>query len=95
MTIRNRPARPRWHQAAGRFLRSGFDHILSGIDHLLFLLCLVIPLRRMRTLVAVVTSFTAAHSVTLFASAYDMAPGVVVSTAGGDADRHVDCLHGA
>ena len=66
---------PRWHQAAGRFLRSGFDHILSGIDHLLFLLCLVIPLRRMRTLIAVVTSFTAAHSVTLFASAYDMAPG--------------------
>jgi len=66
---------PRWHQAAGRFLRSGFDHILSGIDHLLFLLCLVIPLRRIRTLIAVVTSFTVAHSVTLFASAYDMAPG--------------------
>jgi hypothetical protein len=66
---------PRWHQAAGRFLRSGFEHILSGIDHLLFLLCLVIPLRRIRTLIAVVTSFTVAHSVTLFASAYDMAPG--------------------
>ena len=29
----------------------------------------------MRTLIAVVTSFTVAHSVTLFASAYDMAPG--------------------
>ncbi|MBI4888529.1 MAG: HupE/UreJ family protein [Acidobacteria bacterium] len=66
---------PRWHQAAARFVRSGFTHILSGIDHLLFLVCLVIPLRRVRTLVAVVTSFTVAHSVTLFASAYDMAPG--------------------
>jgi hypothetical protein len=66
---------PRWHQAAGRFLQSGFEHILSGIDHLLFLLCLVIPLRRMRTLMVVVTSFTVAHSVTLLASAYDMAPG--------------------
>ncbi len=66
---------PRWHQAARRFLQSGFDHILGGIDHLLFLLCLVIPLRRMRTLIAVVTSFTVAHSVTLIASAYDMAPG--------------------
>jgi hypothetical protein len=66
---------PRWHQAAGRFVASGFEHILSGIDHLLFLLCLVIPLRRLRTLVLVVTSFTVAHSVTLFASAYDMAPG--------------------
>jgi HupE/UreJ protein len=68
---------PRWHQAAGRFVRSGFDHILGGIDHLLFLLCLVIPLRRIRTLVAVVTSFTAAHSITLIASAYDYAPGAL------------------
>ena len=66
---------PRWHQAAGRFVMSGFAHILDGTDHLLFLLCLVIPLRRIRTLVAVVTSFTAAHSVTLIASAYGIAPG--------------------
>ena len=66
---------PRWHQAAARFVHSGFEHILGGIDHLLFLLCLVIPLRRVRTLILVVTSFTVAHSVTLFASAYDMAPG--------------------
>jgi hypothetical protein len=66
---------PRWHQAAGRFVASGFEHILGGIDHLLFLLCLVIPLRRIKTLVLVVTSFTVAHSVTLFASAYDVAPG--------------------
>jgi len=68
---------PRWHQAAARFVRSGFEHILAGTDHLLFLLCLVIPLRRMRTLVLVVTSFTLAHSVTLIASAYDMAPGAL------------------
>ena len=66
---------PRWHQAAGRFVRSGFGHILDGTDHLLFLLCLVIPLRRIRPLVIVVTSFTAAHSVTLIASAYGAAPG--------------------
>jgi hypothetical protein len=66
---------PRWHQAAARFVRSGFGHILEGIDHLLFLLCLVIPVRRMRTLVLVVTSFTVAHSITLIASAYDVAPG--------------------
>ena len=60
-----------------RFVRSGFGHILDGIDHLLFLLCLVIPLRRMRTLVAVVTSFTVAHSITLIASAYDVAPAAL------------------
>jgi hypothetical protein len=66
---------PRWHQAAARFVRSGFGHILEGIDHLLFLLCLVIPVRRIRTLVMVVTSFTVAHSITLIASAYNLAPG--------------------
>ena len=35
---------PRWHQAALRFVGMGFEHILEGIDHLLFLFCLVIPL---------------------------------------------------
>jgi hypothetical protein len=65
---------PRWHQAAARFVRDGFHHILDGIDHLLFLFCLVIPLRRIRTLIGVVTAFTVAHSITLIASAYDMAP---------------------
>jgi hypothetical protein len=65
---------PRWHQAARRFTRDGFFHILDGLDHLLFLFALVIPFRRLRSLVVVVTSFTIAHSVTLIASAYDMAP---------------------
>ena len=65
---------PRWHQAALRFVEDGFFHILDGIDHLLFLLCLVIPFRRFRSLIIVVTSFTIAHSVTLIASAYDLAP---------------------
>jgi len=65
---------PRWHQAALGFVRMGFLHILSGTDHLLFLLCLVIPLRRFRALLAVVTSFTVAHSITLIASAYNAAP---------------------
>jgi HupE/UreJ protein len=65
---------PRWHQAAGHFVRLGFFHILDGVDHLLFLFCLVIPLRRLRALVLVVTSFTIAHSITLIASAYGLAP---------------------
>lgn len=66
---------PRWHQAAWRFVKMGFEHILSGVDHLLFLLCLVIPFRRFRGLIWVVTAFTAAHSITLVASAFDLAPG--------------------
>ncbi|HXG88335.1 MAG TPA: HupE/UreJ family protein [Vicinamibacterales bacterium] len=65
---------PRWHQAAFRFVRDGFFHILDGVDHLLFLLCLVVPFRRLRSLTVVVTSFTIAHSVTLIASAYNLAP---------------------
>lgn len=68
---------PRWHQAALRFTEDGFFHILDGIDHLLFLFCLVIPFRRLRPLVAVVTAFTVAHSITLIASAFDMAPSAL------------------
>jgi len=65
---------PRWHQATMRFIGMGFMHILEGIDHLLFLFCLVIPLRSIRALVPVVTSFTVAHSITLISSAFGMAP---------------------
>ncbi len=64
---------PRWHQAAWRFVESGFFHIL-GTDHLLFLLCLVIPFRRFGQLVLLVTSFTVAHSITLIASGYNLGP---------------------
>ncbi|AHG88643.1 hypothetical protein J421_1106 [Gemmatirosa kalamazoonensis] len=65
---------PRWHQAALSFLSLGVRHILGGVDHLLFVLCLVLPLGRIRPLVGVVTAFTAAHSVTLAASALGLAP---------------------
>jgi hypothetical protein len=68
---------PRWHQAAMRFVGLGFFHILDGIDHLLFLLCLVIPFRRARALIPIVTSFTVAHSITLIASAYNYAPNAL------------------
>jgi len=66
---------PRWYQAAATFLASGFRHILGGVDHLLFLLCLVLPYRRLGwSLVAVITSFTVAHSITLIAAARGMVP---------------------
>jgi hypothetical protein len=67
---------PHWYQAAWLFVKSGFFHIFSGIDHLLFLLCLVIPFHRgnLKRLIPVVTSFTIAHSITLIASAYDLGP---------------------
>ena len=66
---------PRWHQAVLRFVKMGFVHILEGIDHLLFLFCLVIPLRSVRRLVPVITSFTIAHSITLIGSAFGLVGG--------------------
>lgn len=65
---------PHWYEAAFTFVRLGFFHILDGTDHLLFLFCLVIPFRSLRKLIPVVTAFTVAHSVTLIASAYNLAP---------------------
>ena len=71
------PLDPRWLQAALRFVNLGFVHILDGTDHLLFLFCLVIPFRRIWTLVPIVTAFTVAHSITLISAAYNYAPGAL------------------
>lgn len=65
---------PRWYQAFLRFVATGIEHILDGVDHLLFVICLLIPFRRLRPLIAIVSSFTVAHSITLFASAFGLVP---------------------
>lgn len=65
---------PRWYDAGARFLGEGFRHILGGFDHLLFLFCLVLPVRRWRPLVAIVTAFTVAHSITLGAASLGLVP---------------------
>lgn len=65
---------PRAIEAARRFVVSGVEHILAGIDHLLFLVCLVLPFRQFRSLLLVVTAFTLAHSVTLIAAAAGWVP---------------------
>jgi hydrogenase/urease accessory protein HupE len=48
-----------------RWLTLGVEHILGGIDHLLFVLGLVLLITGGRQLVATITSFTLAHSITL------------------------------
>lgn len=48
----------------------GVEHILIGIDHLLFLACLVLLIRRARKLIAAITFFTIAHSLTLAATTF-------------------------
>src|SRR5207253_3004392 len=79
MVITSRSGRvalnPAWYQAGAGFVLLGLGHILSGVDHLLFLLCLVIPALRFRQVVGIVTAFTVAHSFTLLGSAYGLAPG--------------------
>jgi hydrogenase/urease accessory protein HupE len=51
------------------FLRLGVEHILIGFDHLCFLLALLLAAVRMRDVVALITTFTLAHSLTLAAAA--------------------------
>ncbi len=51
--------------STGRFAMLGLKHILSGLDHVLFVLALLIGARTVRGVVKVATAFTAAHSVTL------------------------------
>ena len=65
---------PAWYQTLVRFVGVGYEHILSGYDHLLFVLCLVLGVRRWRSPVAIVSAFTVAHSLTLAAAALGVAP---------------------
>ena len=53
---------------AWTYLVLGVEHILSGIDHLLFVLALILIVGDGRRLLLTVTSFTVAHSVTLAAA---------------------------
>lgn len=54
-----------WTDAAGRYGALGIEHILTGIDHLLFVLALLLIARGAWMLVKTITSFTIAHSITL------------------------------
>ncbi len=61
-------AAPSQLQVAGTYLRLGIEHILGGIDHLLFILALLLLVKGTGRLVATVTAFTLAHSLTLAAA---------------------------
>ena len=55
-------------QVAGDYTALGVDHILSGYDHLTFVLALLLIVSGTRRLLVTVTSFTLAHSITLAAA---------------------------
>jgi hydrogenase/urease accessory protein HupE len=70
-------------QTVVEFLRLGVEHIVTGYDHQLFLLGLLLVGRGLRDLVAIVTAFTVAHSVTLAAAVTGLAnpPGWMIEPA--------------
>ena len=54
-----------WQEVAMTYGALGIEHILLGIDHLLFVLALLLIVSGWRKLVATITAFTLAHSITL------------------------------
>jgi len=64
-TVEGAPSK--WAVSADYF-RLGVEHILGGIDHLLFVLALLLIVGSTRRLIATVTAFTIAHSITLAAA---------------------------
>jgi hydrogenase/urease accessory protein HupE len=62
------PAQPSRLTVLWTYFQLGVEHILTGVDHLLFVLCLVLLVRTVRKLLATVTAFTIAHSITLAAA---------------------------
>jgi len=55
------------------FFKLGLEHIWTGYDHLLFLLGLLVVCRRFKSIVAIITCFTVAHSITLALATLDLA----------------------
>ena len=62
------PARQDGWAVAATYLELGVEHIMLGIDHLLFVLALILIAPNTRQLILAITSFTVAHSVTLAAA---------------------------
>ena len=65
---------PQRSNAVRRFVPLGFFEMVSGTDYLLFLFCAALLFRNFLALIPFVAAFTAAHSITLFASAYNLVP---------------------
>ncbi len=63
------PAAPSAWSVFVSYTGLGFEHILFGADHLLFVLALLLLIRNTRVLIGAITAFTVAHSLTLAAAA--------------------------
>ena len=77
-TVRLTPSRPEFKVIGGAgpaavmrtYFKLGVEHILLGFDHLLFILALVFLVQGWRRLLATITAFTVAHSLTLAAATF-------------------------
>src|SRR5262249_44899549 len=65
---------PTWVQAASVFISKGFFRFLDGIEHLLFIVMLVLPFRRVRDVVKPIVAFAVAHTLTLTLAAFGAGP---------------------
>ena len=54
-----------WFDSITQFVLIGIEHIFGGIDHIAFLLALLLLLRSLKVLVWMITGFTLGHSITL------------------------------
>lgn len=59
------PEKQAWTEVAQTYFGLGVEHILFGFDHLMFVLALLILVSNLKRLLAAVTAFTVAHSLTL------------------------------
>ena len=72
-TVRLKPSAPSYvfpeksgaTNVAGTYFWLGVEHILLGIDHVLFVFALLLIVNNTRRLIATITAFTLAHSITL------------------------------
>jgi len=62
-------ASPSWLETAKTYFLLGVEHILGGIDHLMFVLALLLLIHNRWMLLKTITAFTIAHSITLAAAA--------------------------
>jgi hypothetical protein len=59
------PPETSWLHTLGQHVRLGVEHLLGGLDHLLFIVALLLAVPRLRDRAITLTAFTAGHSVTL------------------------------
>jgi hypothetical protein len=69
-----------WGSRMWEFFVLGAEHLLFGLDHILFLFALIVGSRRLRDVVLAATAFTIAHSITFILAALGVVsiPGIVV-----------------